>query len=116
MLLQRGYSVMTDAQMILDDNYNSNNGSFAYFLQNKAVFNKEALRKLCEAIRLVADSGITLGQDALKINAVYGRTLKCFLYHFDAADPYAINNLPKNYNKMIEQLEKTVQYYFSTRI
>ena len=107
---------MTDAQTILEDNYNLANNSFAYFLQDKSSFNKDALRNLCEAIHAIAESGVSLGQDAMKINTIYGRTLKCFLYHFDSSDPFKISNLPTNYNKMIEQLEKSVKYYFSTRI
>jgi hypothetical protein len=105
-----------NANEILTDNFEVKNNSFLYFLRDKSMFNKEAFRALCEAVRAVADENIEISRNAQKINFVYAQILKCFLYHFDKADKYHIENLPENYNKVIDFLDKSVEYYFTTRI
>ncbi len=107
---------MIDASTILENNYELKAESFLYYLQEKRLFNKEALRQLCESIYALAEENINISRTAGKINYIYGAVLKCFLYHFDANDPYKITNLPENYNRMIGQFEKCVEFYFSTRI
>ena len=105
-----------DAKQILQDNFEEKNGSFMYFLHEKSLFDKDAFRKLYDAIRKVADDDVNISRNAQKIMFIYGKILKCFLYHFDKNDKYKITNLPENYNKMIEYLDKSVEYYFTTRI
>ena len=105
-----------DAQQILQDNFEEKNESFLYFLHEKSLFKKEAFRQLHDAIRALADQNVEISRNAQKIAFIYGLTLKCFLYHFDKNDKYKITDLPENYNKMIELLEKSVEYYFTTRI
>jgi len=104
------------AQEILHNNYEMKDESFLYYLQKKHIFHKDGLRQLCSSIYTLAEENIYLTAIAAEINVVYGQVLKCFLYHFDTNDPYSITNMPENYNRMIEQLDKSVQFYFSTRI
>ena len=104
------------AEEILDNNYEKKGESFLYYLQEKHIFHKDSLRLLCEAVYTLAEENVYISRRAAKITTVYGNVLKCFLYHFDPDDPYQINNLPDNYNRMISQLEKCVNFYFSTRI
>ncbi|MBR1903717.1 MAG: hypothetical protein IJ824_00865 [Alphaproteobacteria bacterium] len=104
------------AEEILDNNYELKGESFLYYLQEKHTFYKEGLRLLCESIYALAEENVNLARRATKINFIYGAVLKCFMYHFDAEDPYKIINMPENYNRMIGQLEKCVNFYFSTRI
>ena len=105
-----------NAKQIIDANFEKNNGSFLYFLQEKSLFNKEAFHQLFDAIRAVAEDDVEIGRSAQKIAFIYGSILKCLLYHFDKNDTYKITNLPENYNKMVEVLDKSVEYYFATRI
>jgi hypothetical protein len=105
-----------NADEILDNNYEENGESFLYYLQEKHTFYKEGLRLLCEAIYALAEENVHIARRAAKINFIYGKILKCFLYHFDPDDPYKISNLPENYNRMIGQLDKCVDFYFSTRV
>lgn len=105
-----------DAQQVLQDNFEEKNESFLYLLHEKSLFNKEAFRQLHDAIRALADQNVEISRNAQKIAFIYGLTLKCFLYHFDKNDKYKITDMPENYNKMIELLEKSVEYYFTTRI
>lgn len=104
------------AQQVLEDNLEIKNDSFLYFLREKSMFNKEAFRVLYESIREIADKDVSVSRTAQQIVAVYGLVLECFLYHFDKNDPYSILNMPENYNKIIEYLNKSVEYYFKTRI
>ena len=105
-----------DNKQILKDNFEEKDGSFLYFLHEKSVFNKESFKLLYEAIRAAADENVEISRNAQKIAFIYGTILKCFLYHFDKNDKYKIMNLPENYNKIIEILSKSVEYYFTTRI
>ena len=105
-----------DANQILQDNFEKKNNSFLYLLYEKSLFKKEEFRRLCDAIRVVAEDNVNISRNAQKISFIYGQTLKCFLYHFDKNDKYKIENLRENYNKMIEFLDKSVEYYFTTRI
>lgn len=105
-----------DAKQIIQDNFEEKNGSFLYFLHEKSLFNKNSFHQLYDAIRAVAEENVEISRNAQKIAFIYGLTLKCFLYHFDKNDKYKITNLPENYNKMIELLDKSVEYYFTTRI
>jgi hypothetical protein len=105
-----------DAEEILDNNYEMKGESFLYYLKKKHIFHKEKLQSLCEAICTLAEENVHIARRVAKINFIYGMILKCFLYHFDAEDPYQIDNLPENYNRMIKQLDKCVDFYFCTRI
>lgn len=105
-----------DAATILENNYTAQKGSFTFHLRENGRFEKEALRQLCDSIYQLAETEVNISRTAAQINAVYGLVLKLFLYHFDADDPFHITNLPENYNRMIEQLEKSVFFYFNTRI
>ena len=104
------------AKQILDDNFEIKNESFLFFLRDKSYFHREAFRQLHDSIREVADDEVNISQIARQIVFIYGKILECFLYHFDKNDKYAITNMPENYNKMIEYLDKSVEYYFKTRI
>lgn len=105
-----------NAKQILEDNFTEKNESFLYYLHEKATFNRDAFKKLYESIRAAAEDGVEISRTAQQITHIYGQILKCFLYHFDKNDKYKIVNIPENYNKMIEYLEKSVEYYFTTRI
>jgi len=105
-----------DAKQVLEDNFNEKNGSFLYYLHEKSSFSKDGFRQLYESIRAVAEDGVGISRTAQQIAHIYGQVLKCFLYHFDKNDKFKIVNLPENYNKMLEYLEKSVEYYFTTRI
>ncbi len=105
-----------DTKQILEDNFKEENESFTYYLHEKSTFNKELFKQLCENIRASAEDGVGISRTAQQITHIYGQILKCFMYHFDKKDSYKISNLPENYNKMIEYLEKSVEYYFTTRI
>lgn len=104
------------AKQILEDNFESKNDSFLFYLREKSLFNKEAFRQLYDSIRKVADDDVTISRIAQQIVIIYGQILQHFLYHFDKNDSYKITNMPENYNKMIEYLDKSVEYYFKTRI
>ncbi|MBR3676922.1 MAG: hypothetical protein IKN71_07300 [Alphaproteobacteria bacterium] len=104
------------AKQILEDNFESKNDSFLFYLREKSLFNKEAFRQLYDSIRKVADDDVAISRTAQQIVIVYGQILQYFLYHFDKDDSYKIVNMPENYNKMIEYLDKSVEYYFKTRI
>ena len=104
------------AKQILEDNFESKNDSFLFYLREKSLFNKEAFRQLYDSIRKVADDDVAISRTAQQILIVYGQILQYFLYHFDKDDSYKIVNMPENYNKMIEYLDKSVEYYFKTRI
>ncbi len=105
-----------DAKQILEDNFEEKNKSFLYYLHEKSSFSKDAFKQLYESIRTAAEDNVNINRTAQQITHIYGQILKCFLYHFDKNDKYKIANLPENYNKMIEYLEKSVEYYFTTRI
>lgn len=105
-----------DGKAILEDNIAAKNSSFTYFLKDKAFFNKDAFRNLCRAIRMLAESEVDISRTAQQITYVYGEILKNFMYHFDNNDPYRISNMPENYSKMVAVLDKSVEYYFQTRI
>lgn len=105
-----------NAHQVLDDNFEVKNNSFLYFLRDKSLFKRDALRELCESIRNLAEEEVLISQNAQKINFVYAEVLKCMLYHFDPNDRFRIDNLPENYNKQLAQLEKFVYFYFKTRI
>ena len=104
------------ARDILEDNVNAKNGSFLHYLHNKSEFNVDSFKKLYAAIRVLADEEVGISRAAQDINYVYGQILKCLLFHFDENDEFKINNLPENYSKLIEYLDKSVEYYFKTRI
>lgn len=105
-----------NAKEVLEDNFKAKNNSFLYYLLDKSEFDKEAFKDLNMSIRTLADEEVGISRTAQQINNVYGRVLKCFLYHFDKEDEYKIANCPENYSKFIEFLEKNVEYYFQTRI
>lgn len=105
-----------NATEILENNYTVQNDSFTFILRENGRFEKEALRQLCESIYQLAETNVNISRTAAQINTVYGMVLKLFLYHFDPDDSFHITNLPENYNRMIEQLEKSVSFYFNTRI
>ena len=107
---------MIDAGTIIENNYALKADSFLYYLQERRLFHKDALKQLCESIYAVAEENVHIARTAGEINYIYGAILKCFLYHFDADDPYKITNMPENYNRMIRQLEKCVKFYFDTRV
>lgn len=104
------------AKDIIDNNFNQQKGSFLYFLQDKSVFDKNSFKEMLEAFKSAADDEVGISRTAQQINYIYGRALKCFMYHFDKNDKYKITDLPENYNKMIEILDKAIDYYFKTRI
>lgn len=104
------------ARDILTDNAEIKNSSFLYYLRNQSDFNINAFKELYSAIRLLADDEVEISRTAQQINYIYGEILKCILYHFDPDDEFRINNLPGNYSKLIEYLDKSVDYYFQTRI
>lgn len=104
------------ARQILEDNFEAKNDSFLFYLREKSLFNKEAFRQLYDSIRKVAEEDVSISRTAQQIVVVYGQILQYFLYHFDKDDSYKIANMPENYNKMIEYLDKSVEYYFKTRI
>ena len=104
------------AKQILDDNFEAKNDSFMFFLREKSMFNKEAFRQLHDSVREIAEDDVAISRVAQQIVFVYGQILECLLYHFDKNDKYLIVNLPENYNKMVEYLDKSVEYYFKTRI
>lgn len=104
------------ARDILEDNVEAKNSSFLYYLHNKSEFNVGSFKKLYAAIRVLADEEVGISRAAQDINYVYGQILKCLLFHFDKDDEFKINNLPENYGKLIEYLDKSVEYYFKTRI
>ena len=104
------------AREILEDNVAAKNGSFLYYLLDKSFFNKEAFRDLMESIRSLSDEEVGISRTAQQINYVYGKILRCFLYHFDKNDEYKITNMPKHYNRLLEILDKGVEYYYKTRI
>lgn len=105
-----------DAREILDANVEIKEGSFLHYLQNKQVFHKESFRKLYESIKQLSDEDVGITDTARKINFVYGKVLKCFMYHFDVEDAYKISKLPPQYNKILQLFENNVFYYFQTRI
>ncbi len=105
-----------DAKQVLEDNFEEKNNSFLYYLHEKSSFSKDDFKQLYESIRAAAEDNVNINRTAQKITHIYGQILKCFLYHFDKNDKYKIANLPENYNKVIEYLEKSVEYYFTTRI
>ena len=105
-----------EAEQILEDNATEKEGSFLCYLHEKSSFDKELFHQLYDSIRAAAEKDIAVSRTARQIMHIYGQILKCFLYHFDKDDNYKIINLPENYNKMIEYLDKSVEYYFSTRI
>lgn len=104
------------AMDILTDNAEAKNNSFLYYLRVKSKFDKESFKKLYASIRILADNEVGISRTAQQINYVYGQVLKCLLYHFDKDDEYKITGLPENYGKLVEYLEKSVEYYFKTRI
>ena len=104
------------AKDILEDNVAARNESFLYFLRNEEFFDKDAFKKLYASIRVLADNEVGISRTAQQITYVYGQILKCLLFHFDKNDEFKITNLPENYGKMIEYLDKSVEYYFKTRI
>jgi hypothetical protein len=105
-----------EVEQILEDNAAQKEGSFLYLLHEKSSFDKDLFHQLYDSIRAAAENGVGISHTAQLIMQIYGQTLKCFLYHFDKNDAYKIENLPENYNKIIEYLEKSVEYYFATRI
>ena len=104
------------AKEILEDNVSAKNKSFLYYLRNEAKFNKEAFKKLYASIKILADNEVGISRTAQQINYVYGQVLKSLMFHFDKDDEYKITALPENYGKMVEYLDKSVEYYFKTRI
>lgn len=104
------------AKDILTDNVEAKNGSFLYCLRSETRFNLEAFKKLYAAIRVLADDEVEISRTAQQINYVYGQVLQCLLFHFDEDDEFKIKNLPENYSKLIDSLNKSVEYYFKTRI
>lgn len=105
-----------DALAILNDNYEMQNNSFLYYLREKNLFNKEAFKQLHECIYDLSQQNVSISTVALKIHTIHSRILEAFLYHFDNNDSYTITNLPENYNKMLALLDKSVSFYFQTRI
>ena len=105
-----------DTKQILEDNFAEKEGSFLYYLHEKSLFEKDLFQQLYDSIRAAAESDVGISRTAQQITQIYGKILKCFLYHFDKDDTYKITNLPENYNKVIEYLDKSVEYYFATRI
>lgn len=103
-------------EQILEDNAAEKEGSFLYYLHEKSSFDKELFHQLYDSIKAAAEEGVNISGTARQIMQIYGQTLKCFMYHFDKNDSYKIENMPENYNKIIEYLEKSVSYYFVTRI
>lgn len=101
---------------VLEDNVMAKNDSFLYYLHEKSEFNREAFKQLCLCIRELADVEVGISRTAQNINFVYGQVLKYFMYHFDKNDEYKISKMPESYNKLIEYLDKNVEYYFQTRI
>lgn len=105
-----------DAKEILNDNVEAKNESFLYYLLHKSFFDKEAFRALVDSIRILSDEEVGISRTAQQINYIYGKILRCFLYHFDLQDEYKIKNMPKHYSKLLEILDKSVGYYYKTRI
>lgn len=105
-----------DIKQILEDNATEKEGSFLYYLHEESSFDRELFHQLYDCIRATAEDGVRISGTARQIVHIYGQTLKCFMYHFDKNDSYKIANMPENYNKIIEYLEKSVSYYFMTRI
>ena len=103
-------------QDILKSNFEGQEGSFLDYLQHKQQFHREAFKQLYDAVRQAADEKIEVSEAAREINFIYGQVLKCFMYHFDKNDHFAITNLPEDYNRILKYLEDSVSYYFNTRI
>lgn len=105
-----------DNKQILIDNVEAKNSSFMYFLREKSEFNKDSFQQLCGSIRALADSEVEISRTAQQIMTVYASVLQCFMYHLDKSDVYKISNFPHDYSKMVDILDKSVKYYFNTRI
>lgn len=108
--------IKMDALTVIEDNFEAKNNSFLYYLREKSLFSKEALRQLCESVHTVAEQEVNIAAVALKLHTIHIQTLEAFLYHFNPDDPYKIINMPENYNKMLFQLEKCIDFYFKTRL
>ena len=101
---------------IINDNYTVKNNSFLYYLLNKGLFNRETFRQLYDSVSEITEQDVAISEVALKLYTIHTKILEAFLYHFNASDPYKISNLPENYNKILQQLEKCILFYFKTRI
>ena len=105
-----------DAEKILQNNFENKEKSFLFYLKRQQKFNKEAFKSLIEAIRFLSVNEVSISKTARQINAVYGQILQCFMYHFDRDDSFKIGNMPVEYNKILQYLNDSVDYYFTTRI
>ncbi|MDF2587637.1 MAG: hypothetical protein K0S41_1478 [Anaerocolumna sp.] len=102
---------------ILDNNYNSIEGSFIYYLHEESKFDKVSFWKYYNCLREIALQSINKGIDrdvSIKINVTYRFILESILYHFAPDDLYRIKNFPrKKYNLYLERLRYAVDGYFS---
>lgn len=106
-----------NSKEILNNNYDSVEGSFVYYLHEESSFDKDSFWKYYNCIRELAKQAIENGIDrdiSRKINFTYRYILESFLYHFAPADFYRIKKFPrKKYNLYLERLRFVVEGYFS---
>ena len=106
-----------ESNKILDNNYDSGEGSFFYYLHEESSFDKDSFWEYYNCIRDLAQQAITIGIDrdtSKKINFTYRYILESFLCHFAPNDIYRIKKFPrKKYNLYLERLNFAVDGYFS---
>lgn len=106
-----------NSEKILENNYNSIEGSFVYYLHEESKFDKVSFWEYYNCLRELALQSIDKDIDrdvSTKINFTYRYILESILYHFAPDDLYRIKRFPgKKYNLYLERLRFAVDSYFS---
>ncbi len=102
------------AKQIIMDNTKVEGSSFIYYLHEKSVFDVEGFWDLYDSIVALVECNEEKTPEMTKnLTDTYQRILKYFLFHFDPADLYSIENFPKVYIGYIERMEYALMAYYT---
>lgn len=106
---------LNKARQVVADNYNKEEGSLCYLMNEEADFNVEAFWALYDAVCEIVRSGIRDGEITYQIAGCYQSFLKEMIWHFAPDDIAEMGNLPDNYNEYIEIFDLAVRAYLEGR-
>ena len=102
------FEKIINGQSILEDNINACNNSFMYYLHERDAFNKESFDEFLDQLRHVTLYDI---ETYMGLEYVIRQIWRHISYHFNPNDSFEITDLPEDYIKYIEWLEREVNTY-----
>ncbi len=97
---------------IINDNYNTAEGSLMHSMWEKDLFVKEQFWEFYDSLCRVVKASMYNYDLTEKISVSYQNILKILVYHHDFYDLCKIKELPEEYTEYIERLDDAVLAYY----